>query len=172
MFVGELRGHDDSVRDESGGSVSSFLSGGGVQSTAAAGGGIGVAVDATGNVWSLSTPGNALTEFSNTGGLLGTFGTGGVLADAAALAVDGANTIWIVNGNGSIYTATPANQYTITTGAWANVADPAGLSIDNSGDLWISDAGGNAVVEVLGAAAPVVSPLAAATAAGDPGTRP
>jgi hypothetical protein len=49
---------------------------------------------------------------------------------------------------------------------------PNRLDIDGSGDVWVVNSSGNSVTELIGAAAPVVRPLASAVVGGTLGTRP
>jgi DNA-binding beta-propeller fold protein YncE len=49
---------------------------------------------------------------------------------------------------------------------------PSGVAIDQTGGVWVTNKSGNTVTHIFGAAAPVVTPLAAATATGTLGTKP
>jgi len=123
-----------------------------------------IAVDATGNIWVAAT--NALAEFNSSGGAVsGSSGyTGGGLNDACGIAIDGAGNVWIANwtGNdisefGSTGTAIASNGYFPVSG----FKNPAHIAIDGSGNVWVTAAYGPFLVEVVGAASPVVTPLAA-----------
>ena len=137
----------------------------------------GIASDQVGNVWVANYYGSDLaglegfaammpgTPFSPTDGFVG-----GGLDSPVGLAIDGAGNIWITN-----YRAMSVSEFagasnpspgSPISGAFgyndASFASPYGIAIDSSGNVWIADndAGdGHAVTELLGAAAPVKTPL-------------
>jgi sugar lactone lactonase YvrE len=137
-------------------------------------GGTGVAIDSTGNVWTLNAGSSSLSEFSRTGALAngGVAYTGGGLSSPTALAIDGSNQIWIANSSNSISvfntTGSPVSSAAYTGGS---LSTPTGVAIDISGNLWIANEGNNSVTEVLGAAAPTV-PIATGVASGTPAAEP
>ena len=49
---------------------------------------------------------------------------------------------------------------------------PLGVAIDPSGNVWLCDQGGPDIIEFVGAAVPVVTPIAAGVANNTLGTRP
>ena len=152
-----------------------------------------IAIDRSGNIWVGSKDDAKLTEYNSSGAVQspsGGYGGGG-MSDPTVVAVDGANRIWTVNGgggnaisefsntSGTVGTAiSPSTGYTTgvkNLGSW--------LAIDKSGNVWVSSqiptaiAGTSlygAITEFVGAAAPVVTPLAQALANGQlavtPGT--
>ena len=92
----------------------------------------------------------------------------------ASIAVDGSNTIWTANADGSIShlsntgaAISPATGY-IASGATAEV----GIAIDGSGNVWTSDNYVNSIFEYIGAASPVAVPLQAAVKNNLLGKRP
>ena len=170
----------------------------------------GLAIDHSGNVW-LSN-GSSVSEFSNSGGVVGSspFTTG--LSNPVSLALDSSSRLWVLNNDtsvtllnssGGVVTGTPYNTGSSTNGAteaidgagsdWIitnsfgfpsstyglialsstgtqffsnsgtalsfNGYGAEGLAIDGSGDVWVT--GGPQVVEFIGAASPVVTPVAA-----------
>jgi hypothetical protein len=52
------------------------------------------------------------------------------------------------------------------------MSSPFSLAIDGSGNVWVSNNTGNSVTEIVGAAAPVVTPLALAVKNNTLGKRP
>jgi hypothetical protein len=52
------------------------------------------------------------------------------------------------------------------------LSTPGGIAIDSSGSLWVTNTGGNSVTEILGAAAPVVTPTVNAVTNSTLGVRP
>jgi hypothetical protein len=53
-----------------------------------------------------------------------------------------------------------------------SMSTPYGLAVDMSGNVWVGNAGANRLVELIGAATPVVAPLSVAAGASKLGTRP
>jgi hypothetical protein len=105
----------------------------------------GSAIDGNGNVW--------ITNRYNPS-LGGTFGAAG------------SSTLIELNSAGTALS--PSTNYTY--GGILN--DPLNLAIDPCGDIWVTNYNGNEFVEILGAAAPVTTPLSAAAAAGSLGEKP
>lgn len=121
----------------------------------------GAAVDGNGNVW-----------FANRAGNYG-----------AISGVTGTNSIFVLNGGvstpGTIYNAispptnyVPEAQYGGTTTPTPILNGSLNLAIDPSGNVWITDYTGGGVVELVGAAAPVVTPLSLAAGNGQLGQKP
>jgi streptogramin lyase len=129
---------------------------------------VALALDAAGDVWAVNpafSAGGSLTEFvfSSTGFTATNF-SGNGLFSAAGEAIDGAGNVWVanndingvngvavVNASGAPLAGTP---YT-AGGALADL--PVALAIDASGNVWVAD--NSAVVEIVGAAVPVKTPL-------------
>ena len=123
------------------------------------GGTVGIAIDNAGNVWSAGA--SSLFETGLTGTSLGTF-TGGGLNNPTALAVEGSGSVWITNGNNSLSVFTNSGRAISPPAGFtgANLNAPSSLAIDTSGNVWVANAGNSTVTEFLGAADPVVTPLA------------
>jgi hypothetical protein len=131
---------------------------------------LGLAFDASGNMWVAST--NGVSEFSRQGVAItsSAIAVGGV-SNPVAIAVDGAGRVWVANTNGTVSVLTnagaavsPAGGYTAASGT------PAGIAVDISGSVWVPSSTANTVTRILGAAAPVVSLATAATSGA--GVRP
>lgn len=109
----------------------------------------GAAVDGNGNVWFANRCGN--------------YGACGGTA--------GENTVFVINGanNKAISPSTnyyPEAQYPATSNTFTRILYGAlNLAIDPSGNVWVTNYTGNSVAEIVGAAAPVETPLS--LAAGD-----
>jgi hypothetical protein len=140
-----------------------------------------IAIDANGNAWIPSpyiSPG-VLSEYDPTTSSWpsGSSGfTGGGLSQPQSIAIDGASNVWAANaapGSDSIselsdagvaisgtngYTASP-NPMSGNTGTY--LSGPNAVAVDGSGNVWVLNGGNNYITEVVGAAAPVVTPLAA-----------
>jgi streptogramin lyase len=126
---------------------------------------LGLAFDASGNMWVASS--NGVSEFSRQGVAITTTAiTAGGVSNPKAIAVDGLGQVWVANANGTVSmlsnsgaAVSPSNGYTVTSGT------PSGIAVDISGSVWVPSSTGNTVTRVLGAAAPVV-PLATAASSG------
>jgi streptogramin lyase len=136
-------------------------------------GSYGIAIDAAGNVWAATLPTGdtpaSINEFNSSGAVISTDGyTGGGLEDPGSIAIDGAGNVWVSNilGNGlsefsSNGTAiSPSNGY-LDGGFYSAPPVSNGIAIDGSGNIWISDSFQEYLTEVVGAAAPVVTPIVA-----------
>jgi streptogramin lyase len=142
---------------------------------------VGVAVDASGNIWvsdqtnsnDISTDeGAALSEFNSSGtAITGADGyTGGGMTEPDHIAIDGAGRVWVADyasssicefsSSGTAISGGSGHGYSYGTGL---LGEPWGLAIDLSGNLWVpvQSGGSNAIVEFVGVAAPVVTPMVA-----------
>jgi len=145
----------------------------------------GIAIDSSGNVWTASHSGN-VAKVNNSGtALSGTSGftlTG--LALAQNLAIDGAGNVWVPGGTSSVSTIVEASSSGATLSGstgyqGGSLDDPVGVAVDGSGDIWVSNLVSNTVTELIGAAVPVITPIAAglpttpnANGSSNLGTRP
>ncbi len=139
------------------------------------------AVDANGDIWSPYTyQPAAIAKCSPTGALLsptGGFPISSVSTGSQGVAVDGNNDIWFFDLNyggrlGAIDTAgnllAPAGGYQMEQDT-GNRSDY--IALDPSGNAWVANQGAT-LVEFVGIAAPVVTPLATALATKSLGARP
>ena len=144
----------------------------------------GVAVGAGGsNIWLANSTGNTLTEL--TSATAGTnFGDTTSVTKPVFLAVDGAGNIWASDN----MTTSPASVSEFSsTGAvlsqvsgngavgysHAGLVSSYGIGVDPSGNIWVANntaTGG--VFEIVGAAAPTVTPIALALKNGTVGAKP
>jgi len=126
----------------------------------------GVAVDGNGNVWVTNRCGNDNTcDYPST-------------ASSTLVEINGATDTAISPSTNYL----PKTQYPATaTGFTAIMTDPLNLAIDPSGNIWITNYAGDlgtpngndsSIVEIVGAAAPVVTPLATAAGTNKLGTKP
>ena len=171
--------------DPSNSSISEFNSSGVLNiNSPFSGGGInqpeGIAFDPSGNLWAANNldPGtiSEFTPSSNGGTWAPSAFSGGGLNLPVALSFDGAGNMWITNSGGG-GTAGGLSEFS-STGAAISPANgfvcgcfaiPGLLAIDGSGNVWVtnpnqgdSNAPANgSVVEFVGAAAPVVTPVVA-----------
>lgn len=132
-------------------------SGGSVASTS--GGGKGIAIDNSGSIWSLNASVNSVAKFSNVGTVISSGYTGAGITSPTALAIDGNGMVWIANSNSTVSElSSTGTAVTSSSGYPAASSSPSSLTIDGSGNLWITSSGDNSVTEVIGAAAPVMTP--------------
>jgi DNA-binding beta-propeller fold protein YncE len=140
-----------------------------------AGGGAGIAIDSSGNVYSANTTGNSVTRFNSLGTVGATFTAGG-LNGPVALAVSGTSYIWVANSTGnslSLFNSSGTAYSPVTTGlTGGSMSTPSALAIDTAGNLWVANSGNSSVTEFIGAADPVVTPLATASKNVTQGTKP
>jgi arabinogalactan endo-1,4-beta-galactosidase len=137
------------------------------------GGGAGVAVDNAGYIWSASAGTNSLSRFTNAAVTAGTY-TGGGLSGATALAIDGSGNVLVVNGNNTLSVFSNSGT-AVSPAAGFSVAgfnSPSAVALDTTGSVWVANSGNNTVTRVLGAADPVVTPLASAVQNATLGVKP
>ena len=155
----------------------SFLSG----ANGYSGGGLyasfGIAIDTYGNAWATNLGGSA-SEFSNAGAALsGSAGfTGGGLSSPSGISVDGSGNVWIANINGNITELSSSGTvlFAGSAGGYIQTTNYTGINdaIDRSGNVWITNPASNGIDEMVGAATPVVTPLATGVKNNKLGMRP
>jgi len=146
-------------------------SGGGLDSP------VNVAIDHPGNLWLANSAGSRVSKFSSGGTArspAGGYSTGG-LGGSSGLGIDGQTHVWVTN-NGTNTLSELSSTGTLLSGSTGYLVtgldNPISLAIDGSGNVWVTNANGNSLTEVVGAAAPVVTPLATAVENGTIATRP
>jgi streptogramin lyase len=103
-----------------------------------------------------------VSRFDKTGAML-SISTGGGLNSPRALAVDDSGRVWVVNGNGTISSLrTDGSPASATAYANPELKSPISVSIDFKGSVWVANESSNSVTEVIGVAAPTVTPIVAA----------
>jgi PKD repeat protein len=141
-----------------------------------------VAIDSSGNAWaSGENTYSGLFKFANSGTLLSSASGigGGGIADPYATAIDGAGNVWTVN-----YTYIPVRPSDLRVSEVSNAGTPLSgtggyttgnigtednnsnapffsIAVDGSGDVWVTRSEYTTVVEYIGAAVPVITPIAA-----------
>ena len=132
----------------------------------------GVAIDAADNVWSANYYGNSVGLVSG-GQVLSNGGfVGGGLDHPVGIIADGSGTVWVANYRAPGITELAGAQATVPgaplspTAGWApdlGLSEAYGIAIDAAGNVWVTSFGDNRLVEYVGAAAPVKTPLLGAT---------
>ena len=138
---------------------------------------IAVAFDASGNAWFANYGGDSATKLSSTGAAISPpsgFTGGGVLSPQS-MAIDGSGNVWLGSAfsnniaefsNSGIAISPPTGF--ISLSVYLNIL----LAIDGSGNVWATNGSYNSVAEFVGAATPVVTPIASGAANNTLGTRP
>jgi sugar lactone lactonase YvrE len=147
----------------------------------------GIAIDHSGNAWVADAGSSSIIKISSFGTVLsGSNGYGyqtGSLNDPEGIAIDGSGNVWTANllagsvaelsSTGSILSGDNGFGYNDNS-----IATPDAIAIDGSGNVWIGNLLGNgaaangSVTELVGAAAPVVTPLAVGVENNTLGTQP
>ena len=146
----------------------------GITSSADPGANLAVAIDGSGNVWTVGSGPTLLEETNQAGASLNTISSGsGGLNSPAAIAIDGNGQIWTVNGDNSVSLFSNAGTaLSPSTGfIGATLSTPSGVAVDLSGSVWITNKGSNSVTRILGAAAPA-APLSTAALNQTTGEKP
>ncbi|SNS35158.1 hypothetical protein SAMN05421770_101618 [Granulicella rosea] len=161
-------------------SISKFNSAGSAVSplgTGYTGGGLStpqhIAIDNSGNIW-VTNQSNSVSKISSSGVALSpsTGFTGGGLSAPRGLAIDGSGNVWVANTGGAISELDNSGNAISPSNGWMYSIFTAGtdVAIDGSGNVWVSS--GNVIQQIVGAATPVVTPLAYAVKYNLLGSRP
>jgi hypothetical protein len=137
-----------------------------------------VAIDARGNIWVANGPSNAVgsvAELSRTGTPLigsayGSFLESSGFANPVKIAIDGGGNAWVAAYNNYINEISPSGVILTGTLGFVLPFSPqnggssygGSFAIDGSGNLWsATSASSGFVYQILGAATPVITPIAA-----------
>jgi hypothetical protein len=122
-----------------------------------------LAIDYNGNIWLVDESGNSVSEFTSSGApVTGSPFAGGGFNSPSAIAIDGADNVWTNSANGIIQLNSSGTAISPSGGyEGGNLNFPIGVAIDGSGNVWTSNTRSNTVVEFVGAATPVVTPIVA-----------
>ncbi len=130
-----------------------------------------LAIDSTGGAWVANNHGSSLSRFSNAGSpISGSPYYGAGLNQPIGLALDGLGNVWLVNsGSNSVSEFLSSGRAQSGAGGYGSSAlgNPYRLAIDRSGSVWIanlagSSSGTSTITQMVGVAAPVITPLALA----------
>ncbi len=136
----------------------------------------GIAIDSSAHVWVANNSAKSVTELNNNGTLVGTYTVGG-LNTPQGLAVDGLGNVWVINNSANSVTELNNSGAALspTTGfLGGGLSGTFDVAVDGSGNVWVSNntTGSNSITEIVGAAAPVVTPISVAVKNNTLGTRP
>jgi len=139
----------------------------------------GIAIDHSGNVWVSNGASSTVTEISKTGTpLSGSPYTNASLGHPFAIAIDGAGNAWVAGGS-STCEISPTGTFLSGSNGFPAAQVGGTIAIDGSGDVWLNYAPYSFLFgytyytqEIVGAATPVVTPLAVGVKNNTLGTRP
>lgn len=149
--------------------TSKSVTGGGLSTS------MGVALDHAGNAWVVNSGNSTVSEFNSSGvAVSSSTGFSGGLSTPRAIAVDGLGKAWVTNSGGSYDLSEFTSAGAVVGSGFMdpNLSSAAALVIDGSGNAWLASSTSGTITEFLGVAAPVVTPMSAAIAAGSLGARP
>ena len=162
IWVADSGGNDVPVLSNTGTQITgSPYTGGGLSGPFA------VAIDSTGGAWVANYTGSSLSRLSNAGETIsGSPYYGAGMNQPIGLALDGLGNVWLVNsGSNSISEFLSSGRPQSGAGGYgsAALATPYKLAIDRSGNVWVANLSGpvsgkSTVTEMVGVAAPVVTP--------------
>ncbi|WP_260703142.1 NHL repeat-containing protein [Edaphobacter flagellatus] len=131
----------------------------------------GIAVDSSGGAWVANNTANSLSHLTGSGtAVAGSPYSGAGLSSPVDLQVDGLGNVWVVNtGNSSVseFLNTGIAQSGGAGYGSSMLYNPFRAAIDKSGNVWVANlgtttAGTGMITEIVGAAAPVVTPASVA----------
>lgn len=131
----------------------------------------GLAVDSVGGAWVANLNSSSLTHLTSNGtAVAGSPYSGAGLSSPVDLAIDGLGNVWLANsGNGSVseFLSTGRAQSGGSGYGSDMLANPFRVAIDKSGNVWVANlgtarAGTGMITQIVGAAAPVVTPASVA----------
>ena len=99
-----------------------------------------VAIDASGNMWSVANSADSIQKFSPTGSAIPVPGiTASGISAPVSLVLDGLGQVWVLNTNNSVSVfSNSGNAISPATGYRSSgLNTPTGIAIDNSGTVWI-----------------------------------
>jgi streptogramin lyase len=165
-WIADTGGNDVAVLSSSGIQIpGSPYTGGGLSGPFA------LAIDSTGGAWVANFNGSSLSRFSNAGApISGSPYYGAGLNKPIGLALDGLGNVWLVNsGSNSISEFLSSGRAQSGAAGYGSsvLAGPRRLAIDRSGSIWVanqsgSSAGTSSITQMVGVAAPVITPLSLA----------
>lgn len=110
---------------------------------------LGMALDASGNLWVADSQNNRIQEFNSEGKYVAQFGESGSkdgqFSEPKDLAFDAEGNIWVTDaGNARVQKFTPGGKYLTKFGSpgtgQEQFVEPWGIAIDQAGNIWVTDA--------------------------------
>ena len=136
----------------------------------------GIAIDSSGDLWVTNETSDAITEVSIAGFIFHNFAYPGSFNGELGVAIDSSGHVWVTNAVDNNVTA--LNNDGTLFGKFAapgNFIGAVAVAIDSSGNLWVASQGGGpdgigVVTELVGVAAPVLTPMVACLTKATPAT--
>ncbi len=98
---------------------------------------VGIALDASGNVWTANYGSENVSKLSRNGSFIGAYKVG---MAPKAIAIDASGNVWVANYfSGNIYKLSPAGS---VEGIYSVGGGIDGVAIDPSGNVWVTGSGG------------------------------
>jgi len=130
-----------------------------------------LAIDSAGGAWIANRTGSSLSRITSDGTpLVGSPYYGAGLNQPIDIALDGLDNVWLVNSSSSSvseFLSTGRAQSTAAGYGTSALLQPVRVAIDGSGNVWVVNLGSGApgtgtITQIIGAAAPVVTPASVA----------
>ena len=130
-----------------------------------------IAIDSVGGAWIANRTGSSLSRLTSFGdSVAGSPYYGAGLNAPIDLAIDGLGNVWLANsGSNSVseFLSTGRPQSGASGYGSASLSNPFRVALDRSGNLWVANlgmpvAGSGLITQIVGVAAPVVTPLSVA----------
>jgi hypothetical protein len=129
-----------------------------------------IAVDSSGGSWVANLYASNLTHLTSYGAAVaGSPYSGAGLSQPVDLRIDGLGNVWLVNTGGNSVSVFLSTGYAQSGSGYGSAAllNPIRAAIDKSGNVWVANLGSNRVgygmiTQIVGAAAPVVTPASIA----------
>lgn len=130
-----------------------------------------IAIDSTGGAWVANRTGSSLSRISSNGqAITGSPFYGAGLNAPVDMGLDGLGNVWLANsGANSVSEFLSTGRPQSGAGGYgsATLSNPFRMAIDKSGNVWVANlgstvAGTSFITQIVGAAAPVVTPLSVA----------
>jgi sugar lactone lactonase YvrE len=114
---------------------------------------LGVAVDASGNVFVADIPKQSVYEVPVAGGYSQVIALGSGFANPSGVAVDGAGNVFVVDctSNGAVYEILAKGGYSTVIPIASGFLYPEGLAVDRAGNVFVADTFNGAVKEIAAA---------------------
>jgi sugar lactone lactonase YvrE len=116
------------------------------------GGPVGVAVDASGNIFVADSGNNAVKEFTAASGYNTVTALGSGFNAPRGVAVDSNGNVFVADtGNNAVKEILSAGGYSTVNTLGSGFSGPRGVAVDSTGNVFVADSGNNAVREVVAA---------------------
>jgi hypothetical protein len=115
-----------------------------------------IAVDSSGDAWVTYKLANEVIEISQSGAILSGANGYAVNNSPVAIAIDGSGDALVLGVNNL---SKLSSSGTILSGGGYAVGSSGGFALDGSGNAWIGS--GNGIIELIGVATPVITPICA-----------